>query len=106
VVHAGQMVVQLARQGGRDAVFDVPERLIRTGPRDSLVQLALTNDPSVKATGRVREVAPRAHDIAIWSQASRQSRSIRGSPQHECSLWNPMWFTGGMHERTPRPPNF
>ena len=25
VVRAGQMVVQLARQGGRDAVFDVPE---------------------------------------------------------------------------------
>ena len=30
VVHAGQMIVQLARQGGRDAVFDVPEQLIRT----------------------------------------------------------------------------
>ena len=26
VVRAGQMVVQLARQGGRDAVFDVPEQ--------------------------------------------------------------------------------
>ena len=24
------MIVQLARQGGRDAVFDVPEQLIRT----------------------------------------------------------------------------
>src|SRR5215469_12440094 len=27
VVHAGQMIVQVARQGGRDAVFDVPEQL-------------------------------------------------------------------------------
>ena len=60
VVHGGQMVVQLARQGGRDAVFDVPEQLIRTGPRDPVVQLALTNDPTVRATGRVREVAPQA----------------------------------------------
>lgn len=60
VVHAGQMVVQLAREGGRDAVFDVPEQLIRTGPRDPLVQMALTNDPTVRATGRVREVAPQA----------------------------------------------
>jgi membrane fusion protein, multidrug efflux system len=60
VIRAGQMVVQLARQGGRDAVFDVPEQLIRTGPRDPLVELALTNDPSIKATGRVREVAPQA----------------------------------------------
>ena len=60
VVHAGQMIVQLARQGGRDAVFDVPEQLMRTGPRDPLVQIALTNDPTVRATGRVREVAPQA----------------------------------------------
>jgi membrane fusion protein, multidrug efflux system len=60
VVRAGQMVVQLARQGGRDAVFDVPEQLIRTGPRDPLVEIALTEDPKVKATGRVREVAPQA----------------------------------------------
>jgi RND family efflux transporter MFP subunit len=61
VVRAGQMVVQLARQGGRDAVFDVPEQLIRTGPRDPVVEVTLTNDPQVKASGRVREVAPQAN---------------------------------------------
>jgi membrane fusion protein, multidrug efflux system len=60
VVHAGQMVVELAREGGRDTVFDVPEQLMRTGPRDPLLQIALTNDPTVRATGRVREVAPEA----------------------------------------------
>ncbi|MBV8443825.1 MAG: efflux RND transporter periplasmic adaptor subunit, partial [Hyphomicrobiales bacterium] len=60
VVRAGQMIVQVARDGGRDAVFDVPEQLIRNGPRDPAVELALTNDPQVKATGRVREVAPQA----------------------------------------------
>jgi RND family efflux transporter MFP subunit len=60
VVRAGQMIVQLARQGGRDAVFDVPEQLILTGPRDPMVEIALTNDPQVRATGRVREVAPQA----------------------------------------------
>jgi RND family efflux transporter MFP subunit len=60
VVHAGQMIVNVARQGGRDAVFDVSEQLIRTGPRDPVVQIALTNDPSVQATGRVREVSPQA----------------------------------------------
>ena len=60
VVRAGQMVVQVAQQGGRDAVFDVPEELIRNGPRDPLVELTLTNDPQVRATGRVREVAPQA----------------------------------------------
>ena len=60
VVQAGQMIVKLARKGGRDAVFDVPEQLIRTGPRDPVVHIALTNDPTVRATGRVREVAPQA----------------------------------------------
>ncbi|MGB7972932.1 MAG: efflux RND transporter periplasmic adaptor subunit [Roseiarcus sp.] len=60
VVHAGQMVVQLARQGARDAVFDVPEQLMRNGPRDPEVEIALTSDPQMKATGRVREVAPQA----------------------------------------------
>ena len=51
VVRAGQMVVKLARQSGRDAVFDVPEQLMRNGPRDPQVEIALTNDPQVKATG-------------------------------------------------------
>jgi RND family efflux transporter MFP subunit len=60
VVRAGGMIVQVARQGGRDAVFDVPEQLIRTGPRDPQVEIALTDDPQVKAAGRVREVAPQA----------------------------------------------
>jgi RND family efflux transporter MFP subunit len=60
VVQAGQMVVRLARQGGRDAVFDVPEQFIRQGPSDPLVYLVLSNDPTVRATGRVREVAPQA----------------------------------------------
>ena len=60
VVRAGQTIVQVARQGGRDAVFDVPEQLIRTGPRNPVVDIALTNDPNVRATGRVREVSPQA----------------------------------------------
>jgi RND family efflux transporter MFP subunit len=60
VVRAGQMIVRLARQGGRDAVFDVPEQAISKGPSDPLVQLVLANDPTVRATGRVREVAPQA----------------------------------------------
>ncbi len=60
VVRAGQTIVQLARQGGRDAVFDVPEQLIRNNPPDTQVDIALTNDPQVKATGRVREIAPQA----------------------------------------------
>ncbi len=60
VVHAGQMIVQVARDGGRDAIFDVPDELIRNGPKDPLVEIALNDAPNVKAVGRVREVAPQA----------------------------------------------
>jgi RND family efflux transporter MFP subunit len=57
------MVVRLAREGGRDAVFDVPERVLRAAPPDPLIGIALTSDPTVQATGRVREVAPQADPV-------------------------------------------
>jgi len=60
VVEAGHMIVQLAGAGELDAVFDIPDQLIRTGPRDSVVDLALSDDPRVRATGTVRQVAPQA----------------------------------------------
>ncbi len=63
VVPAGQMVVQVAREGGRDAVFDVPRQLILTAPRNPIVEVALADDPTVTASGQVREVAPQA-DLA------------------------------------------
>jgi RND family efflux transporter MFP subunit len=63
VVQAGQMVVQIARQGGRDAVFDVPAQVLRSAPSDPRIVVSLTDDPSVTTTGRVREVAPQADPV-------------------------------------------
>jgi RND family efflux transporter MFP subunit len=63
VVQAGQMIVRLARQGGRDAVFDVPATLLRSAPGDAEITVRLTDDPKVTATGRVREVAPQADPV-------------------------------------------
>ena len=63
VVQAGQMIVRLARQGGRDAVFDVPAQLLRSAPNDSEITVRLTDDPSAVATGRVREVAAQADPV-------------------------------------------
>lgn len=60
VVQAGQTVLRLARKDGRDAVFHVPAQLIRTAPADPQIRVSLTDDPSVIAHGRVREVAPQA----------------------------------------------
>jgi RND family efflux transporter MFP subunit len=63
VVQAGQMIVRLARQGGRDAVFDVPAQVLRAAPSDPIIKVNLTDDPSVTASGRVREVAPQADPV-------------------------------------------
>jgi RND family efflux transporter MFP subunit len=63
VVRTGQMIVQLARQGGRDAVFNIPPQVLRDAPRDPLVEVALIDNPAVKAAGRVREVSPQADPV-------------------------------------------
>jgi RND family efflux transporter MFP subunit len=63
VVQAGQMIFRLARQDGRDAVFDVPAQLIRSGPVDPQITVSLTDDPTVTAQGRVREVAAQANPV-------------------------------------------
>jgi RND family efflux transporter MFP subunit len=63
VVQAGQMIVRVARQGGRDAVFDVPAQLLRSAPADPRVTVTLADDPSVQAEGRVREVAAQADPV-------------------------------------------
>ncbi|WP_242662320.1 efflux RND transporter periplasmic adaptor subunit [Teichococcus deserti] len=60
VVRAGQPVLQIARQDGRDAVFDVPAALLRRASIELEVSVALADDPGVQASGRVREVAPQA----------------------------------------------
>jgi len=63
VVGPGQPIIQLARQGGRDAVFDVPARVLQTAPANAEVVVVLSSDPKVRTTGRVREVAPQADPV-------------------------------------------
>ncbi|RDJ24049.1 efflux RND transporter periplasmic adaptor subunit [Bosea caraganae] len=63
VVQPGQIVVQLAREDGRDAVFNVPARLLETQAGDSTIRVALADAPTVTALGRVREVAPQADPV-------------------------------------------
>ena len=63
MVQAGQMVFMVARDFGWDAVFDVPAQLLRTAPGDAEVIIALTDDPSITAEGRVRQVDPQADPV-------------------------------------------
>ena len=60
VVQAGQMIARIARQDGRDAVFDVPAQMIRSASSDPQVTVSLTDDPKITAAGRIREVAEQA----------------------------------------------
>jgi membrane fusion protein, multidrug efflux system len=63
VVQPGQMIFQVARTEGWDAVFDVPAQVIRSAPPDPKVIVTLTDDPSVTAMGRVRQVDPQADSV-------------------------------------------
>jgi membrane fusion protein, multidrug efflux system len=63
VVRAGQTIVTVAQQGGVDAVFDVPATLIRQVSPDALITVSLSDDPSVRTTGRARELAPQADPV-------------------------------------------
>lgn len=63
VVGAGRMVVQIAREEGRDAVFDVPASVKDAAPSNPEITVALTNDPNVTAEGRVRESSPQADPV-------------------------------------------
>ena len=63
MVQAGQPIFTVARQDGRDAVFDVPAQVLRGAPADSIVTIALADDPSVTAKARVRTVDPQADPV-------------------------------------------
>jgi RND family efflux transporter MFP subunit len=63
VVQPGQMIFQVARHDGRDAVFDVPAQVIRSAPPNPEITVTLTDDPSATARGRVRQVDPQADPV-------------------------------------------
>ena len=63
VVQPGQIVVQIARDDSRDAVFNVPAAMLDTHLSDARVRIALADAPTVIAYGTVREVAPQADPV-------------------------------------------
>ena len=63
VTAAGRMIVQLARDDGKDAVFNVPAAVMASSPPDPEVVVTLSSPPGVSAQGRVREVSPRADPV-------------------------------------------
>ena len=62
-VQAGQMIARIARQDGRDAVFDVPAQSVRSASSDVEVTVSLADDPKVTARGRIRQIAAQADPV-------------------------------------------
>jgi RND family efflux transporter MFP subunit len=63
VVSPGRTIVQVAREGARDALFDVPAAVKNAAPKHPDIRVALASDPAVTAAGKVREVSPRADPV-------------------------------------------
>jgi RND family efflux transporter MFP subunit len=64
VVPAGKMVLQVAQQSGRDAVFDVPAQAIRDGlSLGAQGEVWLADNPEIKVDGKVREISPEADPV-------------------------------------------
>lgn len=64
VVPAGKMILQVAQETGRDAVFDVPDQAIRNGLSiGAQGEVWLADHPEIKADGKVREISPQADPI-------------------------------------------
>jgi RND family efflux transporter MFP subunit len=60
-VQPGQSIVQVARQDGRDAVFNVSAQVLKAAADgDARIQVSLVSSPNVAAYGKVREVSPEA----------------------------------------------
>jgi membrane fusion protein, multidrug efflux system len=64
VVQPGRMVVQIARDDGKDAVIDVPAGIVGDANAMELaITVALSQNPAVSAQGRIREISPRADAV-------------------------------------------
>ena len=64
VVQPGKMILKVAQQSGRDAIFDVPAQAMRDGlALGEKVEVWLADHPEIKATGQVREISPEADPV-------------------------------------------
>ncbi|OLF56456.1 efflux RND transporter periplasmic adaptor subunit [Pseudomonas chlororaphis] len=58
VVQATMPIFSLARDGERDAVFNVYESLLAAPAKEGAITVSLLDNPNIKTTGKVREVTP------------------------------------------------
>ncbi|WP_407187227.1 efflux RND transporter periplasmic adaptor subunit [Bradyrhizobium centrosematis] len=109
VVPAAQPVFSLAQDGERDAVFEVYESVFLGETDSRRVTLALVSDPSVTATGEVREISPAidaksstirvkvsiGNPPAAMTLGSAVVGTVMAKPQNEIALpWSALMAAG------------
>lgn len=77
VVQPGQTVVSVARPDIREAVVDLPESIGQELGPGARFGVALQVDPSIKAAGSVREIAPQADPV---TRTRRVRITLAGPP--------------------------
>jgi RND family efflux transporter MFP subunit len=95
VVEAGHPVFSLAQDGERDAVFEIYEAILFGDFDGGPISLGLLSNPSVKATGYVREVSPaiNAKSATIRVKVTIQNPPAAmklGSSVAGTAKWNPV----------------
>ncbi|VVP32827.1 Multidrug resistance protein MdtA [Pseudomonas fluorescens] len=78
VVQATVPIFSLARDGERDAVFNVYESLLAEPPTDKSVVVSLLENPTIKTTGTVREVTPA---VSAQTGTVQVKVSLNGLPE-------------------------
>lgn len=78
VVAQAQPIFTLARDGPRDAVFNVHEWALNNATTDKDIAITLVSDPAVKTVGDVREIAPAFNPE---SETVRVKLGLRQTPE-------------------------
>ena len=78
VVQATAPIFGLARDGDRDAVFDVYESLFAQPGGKQPITVSLLDDPAIKTTGTVREVTPA---VSAQTGTVRVKIALQGVPK-------------------------
>jgi RND family efflux transporter MFP subunit len=95
VIQAAQPMFTIAKDGPRDAVFNVYESVLRGGRVDRKVSIILISDPKVIASGEVREVAP----TVDMTTGTMQVKVGLDDPPPSMTLGAPVRGVGRIHAR-------
>lgn len=93
VVQATMPVFSLARDGERDAVFNVYESLLVAPPSNETIVVSLVDNPKIQAKGQVREVTP---TVSAQSGTVQVKVALHDVPD-AMELGSPVTATGNVH---------